>query len=112
MEYWLLFFDGPSKTKNVGARLVLQNPDMFMVEYASKLDFSTTNNETEYETLISRLRLARTLSVKNLKFCGHSRLVVSHVNSEFETREEIMLKYLRIMKTQMTQFQECEVEHK
>ncbi|XP_063949979.1 uncharacterized protein LOC135152800 [Daucus carota subsp. sativus] len=33
------------------------------------------------------------------------------VNGEFEAREETMLKYLRIVKAQMTQFKECLVEH-
>ncbi|XP_063939813.1 uncharacterized protein LOC135148496 [Daucus carota subsp. sativus] len=110
-EYWLLFFDGASKTKNSGAGLVLRSPDGFTVEYAIKLDFPTTNNEAEYEALIAGLGLARTLRVKNLKVCGDSRLVVSQVNGEFEAREETMLKYLRIVKAQITQFKECLVEH-
>nr|XP_017221373.1 PREDICTED: uncharacterized protein LOC108198111 [Daucus carota subsp. sativus] len=93
------------------ARLVLRSPDGFTVEYAIKLDFPTTNNEAEYEALIAGLGLARTLRVKNLKVCGDSRLVVSQVNGEFEAREETMLKYLRIVKAQMTQFKECLVEH-
>ncbi|XP_063941291.1 uncharacterized protein LOC135149494 [Daucus carota subsp. sativus] len=110
-EYWLLFFDGASKTKNSGAGLVLRSLDRFTIEYAIKLDFPTTNNKAEYEALIAGLGLARTLRVKNLKVYGDSRLVVSLVNGEFEAREETMLKYLRIVKTQMKQFEECLVEH-
>ena len=48
-EYWMLYFDGASKTKMSGAGLVLQSPEGFLVEYALKLDFPTTNNEAEYE---------------------------------------------------------------
>nr|XP_017227794.1 PREDICTED: uncharacterized protein LOC108203390 [Daucus carota subsp. sativus] len=92
-------------------RLVLRSPDGFTVVYAIKLDFPTTNNEAEYEALIAGLGLARTLRVKNLKVYGDSRLVVSQVNGEFEAREETMLRYLRIVKAQMTQFEECLVEH-
>nr|XP_017227468.1 PREDICTED: uncharacterized protein LOC108203223 [Daucus carota subsp. sativus] len=110
-EYRLLFFDGASKTKGSGAGLVLQSPDGFTVEYAIKLDFPTTNNEAEYEALIAGLGLARTLRVKNLKVCGDSKLVVFQVNGEFEAREEAMSKYLRIVKTQMAQFEECLVEY-
>ncbi|XP_063943205.1 uncharacterized protein LOC135150603 [Daucus carota subsp. sativus] len=94
-----------------GAGLVLQSPDGFTVEYAIKLDFPTTNNEAEYEALIAGLGLARTLRVKNLKVCGDSKLVVFQVNGEFEAREETMLKYLRIVKTQMALFEECSVEY-
>ena len=110
-EYWLLFFDGASKTKGSGAGLVLQSPVGFTVEYAIKLDFPTTNNEAEYEALIAGLGLARTLRVKNLKVCGDSKLVVFQVNGEFEAREDTMLRYLRIVKTQMALFEECIVEY-
>ena len=81
------------------------------MEYAIKIDFPTTNNEAEYEALIAGLGLARTLRVKNLKVCGDSKLVVFQVNGEFEAREETMLKYLRIMKTQMALFEECILEY-
>ena len=44
-EYWMLYFDGASKTKSSGVGLVLQSPEGFTVEYALNLDFPTTNNE-------------------------------------------------------------------
>ena len=47
-----------------------------MAEYTIKLDFPTTNNRAEYETLIDSLGLAITLRVKNLQVCRGSRLVV------------------------------------
>ncbi|KAK1366125.1 hypothetical protein POM88_041686 [Heracleum sosnowskyi] len=110
-ECWVLYFDGASKTKSSGAGLVLQSPDGFLIEYALKLDFPTTNNEAEYEALIAGLGLAGALRVKTLKVCGDSRLVVSQVNGEFEARDEVMAKYLKLVKAIMTQFDECYVEH-
>lgn len=65
-EYWILFFDGASKTNSSGAGLVLQSPDGFMIKYALKLDFPTKNNEAEYEALIAGLGLARAVRAKNL----------------------------------------------
>lgn len=79
----MLFFDGASKTKISGARLVLQSLDGFIVEYTIKLDYPIINNEAEYEALITGLGLARNLIVKNLKVYGDSRLVVSQINGEF-----------------------------
>ena len=110
-EYWVLNFDGASKTNSSGAGLVLQSPEGFIVEYAIKLDFPTTNNEAEYEALIAGLGLAKVLKVENLKVYGDSKLVVSQVNGEFEAREEVMVKYLRLVKAMMTQFEECQVEY-
>lgn len=71
------------KTKASGASLDLQSPDGFTIEYALKLDFSTTNNEAEYEVLISGHGLAEILRVKNLKIRRDSRMVVSQVNGNF-----------------------------
>ena len=90
---------------------MLQSLDGFTVEYAIKPDFPTTNNEAEYEALIAGLGLARTLRVKNLKVRGDSKLVVFQVNGEFKAREDTMLKYLRIVKTQMALFEECIIEY-
>ncbi|XP_074377385.1 uncharacterized protein LOC141718913 [Apium graveolens] len=69
-EFRDLYFDGASKTNSSGARLVLQSPDGFFIEYVMKLDFPTTNNEAEYKALIGGLGLAGTSRVRNLKVCG------------------------------------------
>ncbi|XP_074342349.1 uncharacterized protein LOC141679876 [Apium graveolens] len=69
------------------------------------------NNEAEYEALIVGLGLAGTLRVKNLKVCGDSQLVISQVKGEFEARDETMVKYVRLVRAVMTQFDECYVEH-
>ncbi|XP_074371526.1 uncharacterized protein LOC141712462 [Apium graveolens] len=105
-EYWVLHFDGASKTKSSGACLVLQSPKGFMIKYALKLDFPTMNNEAEYEALIAGLGLARVMKAKSLKICGDSRLVVAQVNGEFEARDDAMAKYLRVVKGILNQFDE------
>ncbi|KAL8091611.1 hypothetical protein AgCh_034024 [Apium graveolens] len=110
-EYWVLYFDGASKTNSSGAGLVLQSPDGFLIEYAMKLNFPTTNNEAEYEALIAGLGLAGTLRVKNLKVRGDSKLIISQVKREFEARDDTMAKYVRLVRAVMTQFNECHVEH-
>ncbi|XP_074348962.1 uncharacterized protein LOC141687835 [Apium graveolens] len=110
-EYWVLHFDGASKTKSCGVGLILQSPDGFMIEYALKLDFQTMNNEAEYKTLIADLGLARATRDENLKVCGDSRLVVAQFNGEFEAKEDTMVKYLRVVKEIMTQFDEWYAEH-
>ena len=94
-----------------GACLVLQSPEGFLVEYALKLDFPTTNNEADYETLIAQIGLAKALRVKNIKICGDSRLIVSQVNGDYEAKEETMNEYLRIVRALVTQFDEFHIEH-
>ncbi|XP_074354673.1 uncharacterized protein LOC141693464 [Apium graveolens] len=110
-EYRVLHFDGASKTKSSGVGLVLQSPEGFMIEYALKLEFPTMNNETEYEILIVGLGLARVVRAKNHKICGDLRLVVAQVNGEFEAKDDIMAKYLRVIKGILTQIDEWYTEH-
>ncbi|XP_074355747.1 uncharacterized protein LOC141695398 [Apium graveolens] len=109
-EYWVLYFDGASKIKSSGASLVLQSPDGFMIEYALKLDFPTTETKAEYEALIDGLGLAGAVRAKNLKVCGDSRLVVAQVNGEFEAKDDTMANYLRVVKEILTQFNEWYAE--
>ena len=73
--------------KICGTCLVLQIPDGFLAEYYLKLDFPTTNNEAEYEALITGIGLAKVLRVKNIKILGDSRLMVSQVNDDYEARK-------------------------
>ncbi|XP_074324061.1 uncharacterized protein LOC141660983 [Apium graveolens] len=96
-----------------GARdsLVLQSLNGFIIEYALKLDFPTTNNEVEYEALIGGLGLARAVRAKKLKVCEYSRLVVAQVNGVFEAKDDTMAKYLRIVKGILTQFDEWLAKH-
>ncbi|XP_074374369.1 uncharacterized protein LOC141714769 [Apium graveolens] len=79
--------------------------------YALKLDFPTKNNAAEYEALIADLGLARAVRAKNLKVYGESRLVVVQVNGEFEAKNDIMAKYVRVVKGILTQFDEWYAEH-
>ncbi|KAL8116196.1 hypothetical protein AgCh_022623 [Apium graveolens] len=101
----------PNQEVGGGAGLVLQSPHGFLIEYAMKLDFPTTNNEAEYEALIAGLGLAGTLRVKNLKVRGDSKLIISQVKGEFEARDDTMAKYVHLVRAVMTQFNECHIEH-
>ena len=106
----MLYFDGASKRKTSGAGLVQQSPEGFIVEYALKLDFLTTNNKAEYEALIVGIGLDKAMRVKNIKIRGDSRLIVSQVNGDYEAKEETMKEYLIIVRALMIQFEECHIK--
>ncbi|GKC11919.1 reverse transcriptase domain-containing protein [Tanacetum coccineum] len=56
---WTLYTDGASSQRGVGAGLVLIDPSGAEYTYATRLTFSSTNNEAEYEALLAGLRIAR-----------------------------------------------------
>ena len=63
-----------------------------------RLDFPTTNNEAEYETLIPGLDLARAARAENLVAYYDSQVVTSQVNGDYECKNERMKKYLEHVK--------------
>nr|GEW63637.1 reverse transcriptase domain-containing protein [Tanacetum cinerariifolium] len=53
-----------------------------------------TNNESEYEALIVRLKIIEQMGIKNLQANVDSRLVDNQVNGSFIANEESMIQYL------------------
>lgn len=58
--------DGSSTSVATGG-VVLITPEKAKLKYAIKFGFKATNNEAEYESMITGLRLARELGTKNVK---------------------------------------------
>nr|GFB82791.1 reverse transcriptase domain-containing protein [Tanacetum cinerariifolium] len=57
-EPWTLFTNGSSCVDGSGAGLKLTNPDGVEFTYALRFQFAASNNEAEYEALITGLRIA------------------------------------------------------
>ncbi|GKC98436.1 putative reverse transcriptase domain-containing protein [Tanacetum coccineum] len=66
-EPWILFTDGSSCTDGSGAGLILTNPKGMEFNFLKNLGFDATNNEAEYKALITGLRIAELMSVKNIQ---------------------------------------------
>ncbi|KAM2964889.1 hypothetical protein FF2_022631 [Malus domestica] len=62
---WSLHVDGSSNQQGCGAGLVLTILDKVAMEYALRFKFKASNNEAEYEALLTGLRLAKHLGVTN-----------------------------------------------
>ncbi|RVX02646.1 hypothetical protein CK203_016540 [Vitis vinifera] len=69
------------------------------LEQAIRLGFSASNNEAEYEAILSGLDLALALSVSKLRIFSDSQLVVKHVQEEYEAKDARMARYLAKVKT-------------
>lgn len=54
----------------------------------------TTNNEAEYEVLLSWLSIAREMGARNIEIRSNSQVVVSHVQGSAEAQGEKMIQYL------------------
>ena len=59
-----------------------------------RLNFPTTNNEAEYETLVAGLDLTKAVGATSVVVYCNSQLVTSQVNGNYEYKGERMKKYL------------------
>ncbi|GKC54113.1 reverse transcriptase domain-containing protein [Tanacetum coccineum] len=98
-EPWILFTDGSSCTDGSGAGLILTNPEGMEFAYTLRFRFNATNNEAEYEALITGLRIAKQMGVKNLQANVDSRLVANQVNGTYVAKDTDMIRYLEKVKT-------------
>ena len=71
-----------------------------------RFQYPTTNNEVEYESLLTGLRIAKVLGATTLRVQSDSQLVVGQVNSEYEVKEDRMAKYLSLVRDIMARFDE------
>ena len=78
--------------------MVIQTPEGDKIECMIKLDFPTTNNEAEYETLVAGLDLAKAVSAESMIIHCDSQVITSQVNGDYECRNERMKKYLEEVK--------------
>ncbi|KAF5463927.1 hypothetical protein F2P56_014050 [Juglans regia] len=63
--------------------------------YAIKLGFKTTNNKAEYEALLARMIVARSLGATEVEVRANSQVVVSQVTGQFAIKGEKLKKYLQ-----------------
>ena len=68
--------DGASRQTGAGVDLQLKSPTGERIERVILLDFPTSNNETEYEAILTGIDLAKSLSLEKLIIRYDSQLVV------------------------------------
>ena len=108
---WKLYVDGSSTSGGGGAGLILISPDGITIKYAAKLHFAVSNNEAEYEALLSGLRLAVEMEAQHLSTYSDSQLIVNQVKGEFEAKGGRMQEYFGMARTIITKLHYFEISH-
>ena len=91
---WELYVDGAANQQGSGVGLVLVSPEKTTIEKSLRLNFSVTNNETEYEALLKRMVMVQKMGGKAVKVFLDSKLVVGQVRGDLEARDSRMQEYL------------------
>ena len=87
---WKVYVDGVANQRSSGVGLVLISPEKLTIEKSLRLEFSATNNEAEYKTLLKGVSMVQRMGGKAIKVFLDSRLVVGQVGGELEARDERM----------------------
>jgi len=56
--------DESSNKRGSGVGIILEIPNQITLEQAIRFNFETSNNQVEYKTIITRLKLAQEMGVK------------------------------------------------
>ena len=88
---WSVHTDGSSNRQvGGGAGVVLLSPEGDIVECVIRLDFPTTNNETEYEAFVAGLDLARAVGATSVVIYCDSQVITNQANGDYKCKGERM----------------------
>ena len=87
--------------------MVLQSPEGDKLKHKVHLQYRPTNNEVEYEALLKRLELVKSVEAKSVLVLGDSLLVMSQINGTYGAKEERRKKYLEKVLQLVKKFKEA-----
>ncbi|XP_075636921.1 uncharacterized protein LOC142609194 [Castanea sativa] len=105
---WVVHVDGSSTRHTGGIGVVLRSLKGDKLKHKVHLQYQTTNNKVEYEALLKRLELARSMEAESILVLGDSQLVMGQVNGTYEAKEERMRKYLNRVISLVKKFKEAD----
>ena len=105
---WMVQTDGSSAQKREGVGVIIITPDGETLKYGVWLKFLATNNEAEYEGILTRLRLGKALGATNLLVQNDSKLMIRKIKGDYEAKEERMQKYVRLTRHLTQEFDRVE----
>jgi ribonuclease HI len=78
---WTLYFDGSKSQEGSRERCILIDRRGRCHFLSCRIEFESTNNTTEYESLVQGLNKAIDLNVKELKVFGDSEIIIRQVRN-------------------------------
>jgi len=91
---------------------VLEGPNDILIEKSLHFAFKTSNNQAKYEAILAGLSFAREVGVKTLTCKIDSKLIVGHLNDEFQIKDPILLQYYHLVRVVIqSAFERVRIEH-
>ena len=94
---WKMFFDGSHTQNGVGAGILFVTPHGYTIPKSYKLLFPCTNSAAEYEALLNGVKFALEWRITELHIFGDSQLVINQVNNEYQTKDDKLVPYKKLV---------------
>ena len=105
-----MHFDESCTRNNAGAGVWICNTERNHKESLScRLNFHSSNNIAEYESLLLGLRLLKNLGAKRIKEYGDSELIIRQVNREYNTNHPRLRAYQNDVMDLLKTFEEYQI---
>jgi ribonuclease HI len=106
-----MYFDGSLMKTGAGVGLLFISPLGVHMRYVVRLHFPASNNVTEYEALITGLRIAIELRVRHLDVRGDSQLVIDQIMKNSSCCDPKMEAYYGEVRRLENKFHGLELNH-
>ncbi|XP_075660890.1 uncharacterized protein LOC142630732 [Castanea sativa] len=111
LPIWKVYADGAANQRGSGVGLVLVSPEGFMFKKSLRLEFSTTNNEAEYDALLVGMDMVQKMGRKSVQMFSDSQLIVGQVVGTLEARDPRMQEYLTKVRYLQSKFDSFTLMH-
>ncbi|XP_024630746.2 uncharacterized protein [Medicago truncatula] len=106
-----LYFDGSSHKNGTGVGIMIVSPKHHVFKYNFRINQFCSNNEAEYEALITGLEIALELGAKSIEIRGDSELVLRQMTKEYKCVKESLVTYHAMASTLLKRFNHVEIRH-
>ncbi|XP_075521438.1 uncharacterized protein LOC142554658 [Primulina tabacum] len=80
------------------------------IKLALRIDSRVTNNEAKYEDVFAGIRAAREVGASRIILYSDSQLITQQIKGVYEAKDDMMLKYFKLIKTQEEIFVDWSIE--
>jgi ribonuclease HI len=110
-DVWRLWFDGSVCSQGQGIGCFVTSPSGMTYELSIRLEFGCTNNQAEYEALLSGLEVLAEMGAQRAEVFGDSKLVIQQVNGESRCLDGILNEYKEEWIKALAKFEKVQIYH-